>query len=315
MSAALAFEVGLALLVLALAIFTLVARDAFAAVVGFVTYGLLLALVWVCLAAVDVALTEAAIGSGVTGVLLLMAVTRLRPLEKARPEPPPGAAYRAVAALLCAAVSAGLAAVFLWLPEPAPTLAPQALESLPATGLGNAVTAVLLSFRALDTLLETVVLLLALLGVWSLGADASWGGRPTLYRPLQRGSVLPFLARMLPPVGVLVGLYVFWIGADEPGGKFQGATILAAMWMLVLMAGLARAPRVTSRGLRLVLVAGPLSFLAIGFAGLLLGSPFLSYPARFAKPIILFIEAALVPSIAVTLALLVAGPPPKEPRP
>ena len=78
---ALAFDVGLAVLVLGLAVWTIAARDTFAAVVGFVAYGLLLALVWVRLAAPDVALTEAAIGSGVTGGLLLGASARLRPSE------------------------------------------------------------------------------------------------------------------------------------------------------------------------------------------------------------------------------------------
>src|SRR5262249_23479735 len=45
-------------------------------VVGFVAYGLLLALVWVPLRAVDVALAEAAIGGGLSGVLLLGAAAR-----------------------------------------------------------------------------------------------------------------------------------------------------------------------------------------------------------------------------------------------
>ena len=39
------------------------------AVIVFIIYGLLLSLVWVRLDAIDVALTEAAIGSGVTGML------------------------------------------------------------------------------------------------------------------------------------------------------------------------------------------------------------------------------------------------------
>ncbi len=39
---------------------------------------------------------------------------------------------------------------------------------------------------------------------------------------------------------------------------------------------------------------------------------FFAYPAGFAKPIILFIEAFMVLSIAVTLPLLVAGPPSRE---
>ena len=55
----------------------------------FVVYGLLLSLAWVRLSAVDVALTEAAIGSGVTGMLLLGAAARLRPAEASAI--PPGA--------------------------------------------------------------------------------------------------------------------------------------------------------------------------------------------------------------------------------
>ena len=84
-----AFNIGLAVLVLALAVWTVVARDTFTAVVGFVAYGLLLALVWVQLHGVDVALTEAALGSGLTGALLLGAATRLRKTERpARSERP-----------------------------------------------------------------------------------------------------------------------------------------------------------------------------------------------------------------------------------
>jgi len=78
-----ALDIGLAALVLAVAVWTIFAREAFAAVVGYVAYGLLLSIVWVRLFAVDVALTEAAIGSGVTGVLLIGAAARLREAEKA----------------------------------------------------------------------------------------------------------------------------------------------------------------------------------------------------------------------------------------
>ena len=50
--------------------------------------------------------------------------------------------------------------------------------------------------------------------------------------------MLAFLARLLPPVGIVAGVYIFWVGADDPGGAFQGGTVLAAMWLLVMMAGL-----------------------------------------------------------------------------
>ena len=106
-----AFDIGLALLVIGVAAWTIAARDTFAAVVGFVAYGLLLALVWVRLAAPDVALTKAALGSGLTGRLLVGASTRSRRGETA-------ATVERAAAVLCAVVSAGLAALVCYCPIP-----------------------------------------------------------------------------------------------------------------------------------------------------------------------------------------------------
>src|ERR1700761_5401983 len=71
-------DLGLAALVLTLAGWTILARATLPAVVSYVAYGLLLSLVWVRLFAVDVALTEAAIGGGVTGVLLVGATSKQR---------------------------------------------------------------------------------------------------------------------------------------------------------------------------------------------------------------------------------------------
>jgi multisubunit Na+/H+ antiporter MnhB subunit len=310
-----ASNVGLALLVLAVASWTITARDAFAAVVGFVAYGLLLALVWVRLAAVDVALTEAAIGSGLTGGLLVAAAARLRPAQAQVASERPGVTLRICAGLLCAGVSAGLAAVVLSLPDPAPTLAPAAAASLPATGLGNPVTGVLIAFRAFDTLLEKVVLTLALVGVWSLAPDRLWGGRPGLRRDLRPDGALSFVGRLLPPVGIVVAVHFFWVGADAPGGAFQSGTILAAMWILARMAGLVDAPAINRRWLRLLLVVGAGLFLAVGLAGFFIADAFLAYPEGLAKPLILVIEAALILSIAATLGMLVAGPPERKEQP
>jgi len=76
-------DIGLAFLVVTVAASTIVARDLFAAVVSYVAYGLLLTFVWIRLHAPDVALTEAAVGSGVTGVLLITAGKRLIAIKKA----------------------------------------------------------------------------------------------------------------------------------------------------------------------------------------------------------------------------------------
>ena len=52
--------------------------DPLRAVVKFIVLGLMLALSWLRLGAPDVALAEAAVGSGLTGALLLVALRRWR---------------------------------------------------------------------------------------------------------------------------------------------------------------------------------------------------------------------------------------------
>jgi multisubunit Na+/H+ antiporter MnhB subunit len=314
MSLSFVLDVGLAALVFATAFWIIVAREALAAVIGFVAYGLLLALVWVRLAAVDVALTEAAIGSGATGLLLIAAVGRLRQTDGPTAAEQTAPAMRYATAGLCTLVALAIAAVVVLLPDPAPTLAPAAMANLPATGLGNPVTGVLVAYRALDTLLETVVLVPALIGVWSFAPNRFWGGRPGLLRRAESDSVLGFLAQLLPPLGIMVGIHLVWVGANEPGGAFQGGTILAAMWIIAKRAGLADAPPIDRLWLRLVLIAGPAIFIAIGLAGMVSAGAFLAFPPNFAKPLILLIEAGLTLSIAASLALLVIGPPQRMPQ-
>ena len=300
---------GIVLVLIALAVWTVVARDALLAIAGFVVYGLLLGLVWVRLSGIDVALTEAAIGGGLTGALLLGAAARLRGTEAAARAEACSVPTRALALLLSAAVTAALAVCVMVLPVPAPTLAPEVAADMAATGVANPITAVLLAFRAVDTLLEAIVLVIALIGVWSLTPDGFWGGRPGVRHHADPDGVLAYFARLLPPIGVIIGVYIFWTGADHPGGKFQGATILAAMWMLVMMAGLADAPPISRRWLRTGLVLGPLVFITIGFAGALLSGAFMSYPDGLAKPMIVVIELALMPTLVLILALLLAGAP------
>jgi multisubunit Na+/H+ antiporter MnhB subunit len=300
------FDIGLVVLILGIGASTVAAREAFAAVIGFVVYGLLLAIAWVRLSAVDVALTEAAIGGGMTGMLMLGAVARLRSAKgnDTRTSLP----ARLAAGVMCALIAAGLATAILVPPEVIPTLAPTVMENLAHSGLGNPVAGVLFVYRALDTLLEKVVLLLALLGVWSLAPDSVWGGIPGLRVYAQPDSTLTFLAQLLPPVGIVVAIYMCWVGAKEPGGAFQGGTVLAAMWLLVMIAGLTSVPSTSQPWLRLLLVVGPVIFLAIGLAGMVLANAFLA-PSGYAKPMIVAVEVALTLSIGVALGMLAAGSP------
>lgn len=71
------FDIILCLTLVWLAVQILICTDFFKAVVLFVSFGLLMALGWVRLQALNVALAEAAIGSGLTGVLFLSALRRI----------------------------------------------------------------------------------------------------------------------------------------------------------------------------------------------------------------------------------------------
>jgi multisubunit Na+/H+ antiporter MnhB subunit len=309
MSVGLALDAGLALLASAIAIWIVATRQAFAAVVGFVAFGLVLSLAWVRLAAVDVALTEAAIGSGVTGAVVLTAIPHLRRSPPPLPMQQCGILTLIMSIAAAALVSIALVAIVLSPNGPAPTLAPLAAAGLPELGVGNAITGILLAYRSVDTLLEKIVLLLALAGVWSLARDSAWGHAPAPLGGGRRDTTLRLLGQVLPPLGIVIGIYIVWVGADAPGGAFQGGAVLAAMWILVLMARLADPPAIRQRSLRLAATVGPIVFLAIGFAGFALPGGFLSYPAGFAKPVIILIEVALTFSIAAVLGLLVLGPP------
>jgi energy-converting hydrogenase B subunit D len=96
------FDLMLVIALVLLAWRVMVTPSLFRAVVLFITLGLLLALSWVRLDAPDIALAEAAIGAGLTGVLLLDAVGQIEakkvaPMEEAHehasshPDDPPTA--------------------------------------------------------------------------------------------------------------------------------------------------------------------------------------------------------------------------------
>lgn len=303
------FYAAPAFLILALAVYTTVVRGTFAATVGFLAFGIAVTITWVQLHAVDVALTEAAVGAGLTSLLLVRASHRLKATEAASRAETPRLAVKLAAGLVAGVVGGGVALAVLTLPDPAPTLAPAVAANLAATGVGNPITAVLMAFRAMDTMLEAIVVLLALIGIWSLAPDRAWGGRQGPRYDADPDGILAFIARVLPPIGIVVGVFIFWIGADHPGGKFQGATIVAAMWLLAMLAGLADAPPTARRGVRALLVAGPIAFLAVGVLGIVTAGAFLAYPEAAAKPMILVIEFALMPSLAFTLGLIMAGAP------
>ncbi len=207
--------------------------------------------------------------------------------------------------LLLSVLTVGLAAAVLSLPEQAPGLSIAVAENIEKSGVTNPVTAVLLNYRAYDTLLELGVLLLALLGIWSLGGVSKRGQSLP-------GPVLDILSRVLVPLLILVSGYLLWVGAYEPGGAFQAGAVLGAVGVLLLLSGWRLEPRFAGLALRVSLVAGLVIFVVVGMAFILLSSYFLEYPPEFAPGLILLIETAATVSIGISLAALFLGGEPES---
>lgn len=77
-----ALNLVLILLLLATAVLAVTARDLLAAVIIFSVYSLIMALMWQRLQAPDLALTEAAVGAGVTTVLFVITIFKTRRREE-----------------------------------------------------------------------------------------------------------------------------------------------------------------------------------------------------------------------------------------
>lgn len=301
------FDGALGVLLLTLATAVLHARQLYTSVVLLIAFGLLLALTWARLGAPDLALAEAAIGAGLTGALLLSALARC---GEAPPGPSRAPPLRVLPATLLALLVGIVLLRALWPLAEGPVLLPAlALGQLPAAGVDHPVTAVLLNYRAWDTLLELVVLMLALLGVRQLHSAKQVIPPPW---PL-----LLAWSRMLAPLALLVGGYVLWRGAFAPGGAFQAGALLAAGAVILRLNHLLPPVRWDNGLVRLLVVLGLGVFLAVGVVGLVgpgLGfgpveTAWLAYPPALAGPLILTIEAAATLSIATTLTLLVVGEP------
>ena len=292
-------DTALAVMLLALGWASMASPDLKRGVVLFIAFGMLLALVWARLRAPDLALAEAVIGAGLTGALLLSAL-RDQPLDVAvdhKGRDWLGWLSGLSVLALGGAMGWALTQTLTW--NPSAGQADAIAAALPHSGVSNPVTAVLLNFRAYDTLLELAVLLCAVLGILAFGP-----ARPA-YRPA--GPVLNALLRWLLPLLIVTAGYLLWVGAHAPGGAFQAGALLAAAAVLLRLGGHPAAGLPEPAARRWLLVAGVAAFLVVGLAAMLNGAAYLQYPDAWAGSLILLIETAATLSIGVTLALAFLG--------
>lgn len=282
-------------LVAIVAVATVVANNLFVASMWFGIFSLLMAANFFILDAADVALTEAAVGAGVSTVLFMGALSLTADRETIQK----GRKMLPIAALAVV----GIVLFVISFDQPrlgdpnAPGhlhVAPWYLEKTPEyINIPNVVTAVLASFRGYDTLGEVLVIFTAGIGVLSVlsfkpkkreSVSARQLGEEI--RGVQHHAVLRVVGKLIIPVLMLFGLLVQFHGKYSPGGGFSAGALFAAAVMLYgILEGADRSAKAMPEKMMLRLAAlGCTLYTGVGIVCMLLGQPFLDYNALWSDP-------------------------------
>ena len=287
------FGVFLLTLLVITAIAIIRTPDLFVAVMLSGIFSLLMAAIFFILDAADVALTEAAVGAGISSVLFLSALALTEQNERS---------IRPGRWLVVPVVVAGALIVYATFDKPrlgdpeAPVhqhVAPWYLEQTPELiDIPNVVTAVLGSFRGYDTLGEVFVVLTAAIGVMLLlgtrHRSAASPVQPASASVGLRHHLIPrVIGRLLIPFIVLFGLYVQFHGEYGPGGGFQaGALVAAAFILYALLEGEGPALTVVPlSAIAAMMASGAILYTLVGLAGIVLGGNFLDYSVLLADSV------------------------------
>jgi len=140
-------------------------------------------------------------------------------------------------------------------------------------GTANIVTAIIVTYRGLDTLGEVTVLFLtaAIVGLVLAHGRERKSGQGRELPP--SGELLITGSRLLVPLILLLGVYVFVNGHLTPGGGFQGGAVLASAILLLLLTDPLR--RFSHSLISAVESVSGLLFVTIGVLGIFLAGGFL----------------------------------------
>ncbi len=201
--------------------------------------GLTVSLLFVFLSAPDLALTQLLV-EFVTIILMMLALNWLP--REGRFEHARARKWRD--ALLATVAGIGVAIVTLvLLTRPSNSIAPYFLENaVPLGGGANVVNVILVDFRGYDTLGEITVLAIAGVVIYALLAgfvprteSEPWTARSP-HEEDRHPLMLRMAARVLLPLAIVVSLFLFVRGHNEPGGGFIAGLVLAIALILQYVA-------------------------------------------------------------------------------
>ena len=140
-------------------------------------------------------------------------------------------------------------------------------------GAANLVTAIIVTYRGLDTLGEVTVLFLTAAIVGLVLAQGRRRQKADLDKMPPGGELLQTGNKLLTPLILLLGVYVFVNGHLTPGGGFQGGAILASASLLLLLTNPLR--RFSHGFIARVESISGITYVAIGALGVVYAGGFL----------------------------------------
>lgn len=263
----------------------------FSAVMLFGIYSLLSAALFVALDAVDVAFTEAAVGAGISTILMLGALALTTSRQRQVSWRRHGLAI-VVVSVTGAVLIYGTMDMPLFGDPTVPSLTyvvPRYIEQSGAEiGIPNVVTSVLASYRGYDTLGEVTVIFTAAVAVAGrLGRVQPGYGDQAAGAGMGHHLILRVVAKLLLPMILLFALYVQFHGDYGPGGGFQAGVIFAAGFILYgLVFGLESVRKVAPPDvIRVLCASGLLLYAGVGVVSLVSGGLFLDYDVLSDDPV------------------------------
>ncbi len=179
-------------------------------------------------------------------------------------------------------------------------------EGIQQTGAVNIVTSVVLNYRGFDTLGEVTVLFVAAIGLGTvLFVERKVQKQQSNNKEdkAKRASlILRTGSRLLFPLILLFGAYIFVHGHLTPGGGFQGGAIIASGFLLMYLAFPKQSINKKSSGV--IESLSGLIFVGIGLLGLIFSSYFLANFLPKGVPNTLF-SAGIIPIIYIAIGFKV----------
>lgn len=169
------------------------------------------------------------------------------------------------------------------------------------SGSANIVTSVIVNYRSFDTLGEVTVLFLAATG---LGAVLYSKKEKDLIVENDGSLILVTGVKILFPLLLLLGAYIFIHGHLTPGGGFQGGAVIATAFLLLFLAK--KDYKLNETKLKIVEGIAGITFVGLGLYGLATKGSFL---ANFLNTGVVgdLFSAGIVPIIYIAIGFKVGA--------